>query len=128
MQPFNQKQIKRYKSEGRKPAIRLRVPKDGVFAFDDMVRGHVEFQAAGVGDFIIVKSDGIPVYNFAVVIDDASMGITHVIRAEEHLSNTPRQIAIYQALGYEIPKFGHISLILGSDHKNEQTSRSDFCG
>lgn len=93
-----------------------------------MVRGHVEFQAAGVGDFIIVKSDGIPVYNFAVVIDDASMGITHVIRAEEHLSNTPRQIAIYQALGYEIPKFGHISLILGSDHKNEQTSRSDFCG
>ncbi|WP_314050992.1 glutamate--tRNA ligase [Dialister invisus] len=114
---LTEKQIEQYKSEGRKPAIRLRVPKDGVFAFDDMVRGHVEFQAAGVGDFIIVKSDGIPIYNFAVVIDDASMGITHVIRAEEHLSNTPRQIAIYQALGYEIPKFGHISLILGSDQK-----------
>lgn len=114
---LTKEQITKYKEEGRKPAIRLRVPKDGVFAFDDMVRGHVEFQAAGVGDFIIVKSDGIPVYNFAVVIDDASMGITHVIRAEEHLSNTPRQIAIYQALGYEIPKFGHISLILGADHK-----------
>ena len=66
---LTEKQIEQYKSEGRKPAIRLRVPKDGVFAFDDMVRGHVEFQAAGVGDFIIVKSDGIPVYNFAVVID-----------------------------------------------------------
>jgi glutamate--tRNA ligase len=88
-----------------------------VFAFDDMVRGHVEFQASGIGDFIIVKSDGIPVYNFAVVIDDAKMGITHVIRAEEHLSNTPRQLAIYEALGYEVPKFGHISLILGADHK-----------
>ena len=107
----------KYKESGRKPVIRLRVPKEGVFAFDDMVRGHVTFQAAGVGDFIIMKSDEIPVYNFAVVVDDALMNITHVIRAEEHLSNTPRQIAIYQALGYDIPKFGHISLILGSDHK-----------
>lgn len=110
-------EMEAYEKEGRKAVIRLRVPKEGVFAFDDMVRGHVEFQCAGVGDFIIMKSDGIPVYNFAVVIDDAYMKITHVIRAEEHLSNTPRQIAIYQALGYEIPTFGHISLILGSDHK-----------
>ena len=107
----------RYEAEGRKPVVRLKVRKDGVFAFDDMVRGHVEFQAAGVGDFIIMKSDGIPVYNFAVVIDDAFMEVTHVIRAEEHLSNTPRQLAIYEALGYEPPKFGHISLILGEDHK-----------
>ena len=107
----------RYEAEGRKPVVRLKVRKDGVFAFDDMVRGHVEFQAAGVGDFIIMKSDGIPVYNFAVVIDDAFMEVTHVIRAEEHLSNTPRQLAIYEALGYQPPKFGHISLILGEDHK-----------
>lgn len=107
----------RYEAEGRKPVVRLKVRKDGVFAFDDMVRGHVEFQAAGVGDFIIMKSDGIPVYNFAVVIDDAFMEVTHVIRAEEHLSNTPRQLAIYEALGYKPPKFGHISLILGEDHK-----------
>ena len=114
---LTEEEIAKYKESGRKPVIRLRVPKEGVFAFDDMVRGHVTFQAAGVGDFIIMKSDGIPVYNFAVVIDDALMNITHVIRAEEHLSNTPRQIAIYQALGYDIPKFGHISLILGSDHK-----------
>ena len=114
---LTEEKIEKYKESGRKPVIRLRVPKEGVFAFDDMVRGHVTFQAAGVGDFIIMKSDGIPVYNFAVVVDDALMNITHVIRAEEHLSNTPRQIAIYQALGYDIPKFGHISLILGSDHK-----------
>lgn len=114
---LTEEEIAKYKESGRKPVIRLRVPKQGVFAFDDMVRGHVTFQAAGVGDFIIMKSDGIPVYNFAVVVDDALMNITHVIRAEEHLSNTPRQIAIYQALGYDIPKFGHISLILGSDHK-----------
>ena len=114
---LTQEQIDQYKAEGRKPVVRLKVRKDGVFAFDDMVRGHVEFQASGIGDFIIVKSDGIPVYNFAVVIDDAKMGITHVIRAEEHLSNTPRQLAIYEALGYEVPKFGHISLILGADHK-----------
>ncbi|MDY6084296.1 MAG: glutamate--tRNA ligase [Dialister sp.] len=110
-------QIEQYEKEGRKPAVRLKVRKEGVFAFDDMVRGHVEFQAANVGDFIIMKSDGIPVYNFAVVVDDALMGISHVIRAEEHLSNTPRQLAIYEALGYKEPVFGHISLILGADHK-----------
>ncbi len=107
----------KYEAEGRKPVVRLKVRKDGVFAFDDMVRGHVEFPAAGVGDFILMKSAGIPVYNFAVVIDDAFMEVTHVIRAEEHLSNTPRQLAIYEALGYKPPKFGHISLILGEDHK-----------
>lgn len=107
----------RYEQEGRKPVVRLRVPEGETIAFTDMVRGRVEFQTSGVGDFIIMKSDGIPVYNFAVVVDDALMGITHVIRAEEHLSNTPRQIAIYHALGYEVPEFGHISLILGADHK-----------
>lgn len=107
----------RYEAEGRKPVVRLRVPEGETIAFDDMVRGHVEFQSSGVGDFIIMKSDGIPVYNFAVVVDDALMGVTHVIRAEEHLSNTPRQIAIYHALGYDVPEFGHISLILGADHK-----------
>lgn len=114
---LTQEQIDRYQAEGRKPVVRLHVPQGETIAFDDMVRGHVSFQSSGVGDFIIMKSDGIPVYNFAVVIDDALMGITHVIRAEEHLSNTPRQIAIYHALGYEVPEFGHISLILGADHK-----------
>lgn len=106
-----------YQAEGRKPVIRLRVPENEPIEFDDMVRGHVSFNSSGSGDFIIVKSDGIPVYNFAVVADDILMGVTHVIRAEEHLSNTPRQILIYRALGKNVPVFGHISLILGADHK-----------
>lgn len=114
---LTEEQIQKYRAEGRKPVVRLRVPSGIPIEFDDMVRGHVTFDSSGVGDFIIVKSDGIPVYNFAVVVDDASMEITHVIRAEEHLSNTPRQIMIYRALGYDIPVFGHISLILGEDHK-----------
>ncbi len=106
-----------YKKEGRVPTIRLRCPQNETLAFEDLVRGHVSFESNGVGDFIIVKSDGMPVYNYGVVIDDARMQITHVIRAEEHLSNTPRQLVIYRALGFKEPKFGHISLILGKDHK-----------
>ncbi|AUG59037.1 MAG TPA: glutamate--tRNA ligase [Ruminiclostridium sp.] len=112
---LTEEQIKKYEAEGRKPTIRLRVPKDQIIEIDDIVRGHVEFDSNGVGDFIIVKSDGIPVYNFAVVVDDYLMGITHVIRAEEHLSNTPRQILIYDALGFKKPQFAHVSLILGHD-------------
>lgn len=106
-----------YEAEGRKPTVRLRVPLNEIVAFDDMVRGHVSFESNGIGDFVIVKSDGIPVYNYAVVIDDHTMEVTHVIRAEEHLSNTPRQIVIYNALGWEVPTFGHISLIMGKDGK-----------
>ena len=102
-------------AEGRKPAIRFKVPQNIEIGFKDLVRGSVTFDSNGVGDFVIVKSDGIPVYNYAVVIDDALMKITHVIRAEEHLSNTPRQILLYQALGFPVPQFGHISLILGKD-------------
>lgn len=102
-------------SKGRKPSIRFKVPEDEIIKIDDQVRGLVEFESNGIGDFIIVKSDGIPVYNFAVVVDDYLMEITHVIRAEEHLSNTPRQILIYEALGFDTPKFAHVSLILGSD-------------
>lgn len=75
----------------------------------------MEFESNGIGDFIIMKSDNIPTYNFAVVVDDHDMGITHVVRAEEHLSNTPRQILIYEALGWQKPEFAHISLILGKD-------------
>ncbi len=102
-------------AEGRKPTVRFRVPDNQQIVFKDMVRDTVSFESNGVGDFVIVKSDGIPVYNYAVVLDDALMNITHVIRAEEHLSNTPRQILIYQALGLPLPQFGHISLILGKD-------------
>lgn len=108
-------EIKAFEEQGRKPVIRFKVPDDQLIVVDDMVRGKVEFDSSGIGDFVIVKSDGIPVYNFAVVVDDYLMKITHVIRGEEHLSNTPRQILIYDALGMEIPKFAHVSLILGKD-------------
>ena len=109
-------QIAAYEAEGRKPTVRFRVPADQQILVRDMVRGDVVFDSNGIGDFVIVKSDGIPTYNYAVVIDDALMHITHVIRAEEHLSNTPRQCLVYDALGFEKPVFGHISLILGKDH------------
>ncbi len=109
-------QIAAYEAEGRKPTVRFRVPADQQILVRDMVRGDVVFDSNNIGDFVIVKSDGIPTYNYAVVIDDALMHITHVIRAEEHLSNTPRQCLIYDALGFKKPIFGHISLILGKDH------------
>lgn len=109
-------QIAQYEAEGRKPTVRFRVPADKQILVRDMVRGDVVFDSNNIGDFVIVKSDGIPTYNYAVVIDDALMHITHVIRAEEHLSNTPRQCLIYDALGFKQPTFGHISLILGKDH------------
>ena len=106
-----------YEAQGRKPTIRFRVPEGVDLTFNDMVRGEVHFDSDGIGDFVIVKADGIPTYNYAVVIDDSLMHITHVIRAEEHLSNTPRQLLVYDALGFERPVFGHISLILGKDKK-----------
>lgn len=102
-------------SEGRKPTVRFRVPENKEIVFKDMVRGLVHFDSNGIGDYVIVKSEGIPVYNYGVVLDDALMAISHVIRAEEHLSNTPRQILLYEALQFPVPVFGHISLILGTD-------------
>lgn len=112
---LSQADRERFIAEGRKPTVRFRVPDNQQIVFKDMVRDTVSFESNGVGDFVIVKSDGIPVYNYAVVLDDALMKITHVIRAEEHLSNTPRQILLYQALNLPLPQFGHISLILGKD-------------
>lgn len=112
---LSEEDINEMKQSGRKPVMRFKVPDEGVICVNDIVRGKVEFECEGIGDFIIMKSDGIPTYNFAVVVDDHLMGITHVIRAEEHLSNTPRQILIYDALKWEVPVFAHISLILGPD-------------
>lgn len=105
----------RLESEGRSPVIRFRVPENRDIVVHDLVRGDVTFESNGIGDFVIVKSDGIPTYNYAVTIDDALMKISHIIRAEEHLSNTPRQVLVYEALGFELPQFAHISLILGED-------------
>ncbi len=108
-------EVKERLARGEKAAIRFKVPAGREVVIPDLVRGEVTFKTDGIGDFIIIKSDGIPTYNFAVVVDDLEMGITHVIRAEEHLSNTPRQVLIYEALGADLPHFAHISLILGED-------------
>ena len=105
----------RLEALGRKPALRFAVPEDKTVTVRDLVRGDVCFDCSGIGDFIILKSDGIPTYNFAVVVDDHEMKISHVIRAEEHLPNTPRQILLYEAFGWELPAFAHVSLILGKD-------------
>jgi nondiscriminating glutamyl-tRNA synthetase len=97
-------------------AVRLAVP-DAPLRFHDIVRGDVEFASEAVGDFILVRSSGMPVYNYVVTIDDALMRITHVIRGDDHISNTPRQVAIYQAFGWSLPQFAHLSTILGSDRE-----------
>ena len=98
-------------------AIRFLSPEEGKTVVEDLIQGRVEFDNAELDDLIIIRSDGLPTYNFSVVVDDATMGITHVIRGNDHLNNTPRQIQIYQALGYALPKFGHVSMILGPDKK-----------
>ncbi|WP_172370504.1 glutamate--tRNA ligase [Sporosarcina jiandibaonis] len=99
-------------SEGREPSIRFAVPRGKVYTFNDIVKDNVSFESDGIGDFVIVKKDGIPTYNFAVVVDDHYMEITHVLRGDDHISNTPRQQMIYEAFGWETPVFGHMTLIV----------------
>src|SRR5574343_1776612 len=101
--------------EGVKPVIRFRNPKDGVTGWDDLVKGHIEFANSELDDLIIARPDGTPTYNFCVVVDDWDMGITHVIRGDDHVNNTPRQINILQALGATVPTYAHLSMILGDD-------------
>lgn len=96
-------------------AIRFHVPEDGDVTIDDAIRGEVTWKRESLGDFILVRSDGLPTYNFSVVVDDHDMEITDVIRAEEHLTNTHRQVLIYRAMDWPIPRFAHVSLILGQD-------------
>ena len=126
---------KRALKEGRKPkydgtcrnrtdfpedqpyVLRFKCPEEGTVVVEDLVKGTVQFDVKELDDLVIMRTDGIPTYNFAVVVDDASMGITHIIRGDDHLNNTPRQILIYQALGYPLPKFAHVPMILGQDHK-----------
>ena len=96
-------------------AIRFHVPDDGDVTINDLIRGEVTWKKESLGDFIVVRSDGHPTYNFSVVVDDHEMEITHVIRAEEHLTNTHRQVLIYRAMGWQVPQFAHVSLILGQD-------------
>lgn len=98
-------------------AIRFFSPDEGKTVVEDLIQGRVEFDNSELDDLIILRSDGFPTYNFSVVVDDVTMAITHVIRGNDHLNNTPRQIQIYQALGYPLPKFGHVPMILGPDKK-----------
>ena len=101
---------------GERPAIRFRVPEERDVVFTDAVRGDVRFQTDVIGDPVIVRADGTPAYNFAVVVDDALMEVTHVVRGEDHISNTPRQILLYEALGFAPPTFAHLSMVMGPDH------------
>jgi len=109
-------QIQQNLIEGSPFVVRLRIPSEHVH-FHDLVRGDVSFDGIEFEDFIIVRSDGSPVYHFSVVVDDHDMGITHVIRGDDHLSNTPKQIFLFRAMGFEPPIYAHIPLILGSDKK-----------
>ncbi|MBA7475572.1 Glutamate--tRNA ligase 1 [subsurface metagenome] len=104
-----------YKEKGRKPVVRFKTPQEGVTEFEDIVRGKVSFQNNLLDDFVMLKSSGSPIYNFAVVVDDHEMEISHVIRGDDHISNTPRQILLYEALGWKKPQFAHVPMILGSD-------------
>ncbi len=113
--------------------VRLKVPEAGETVVHDLVRGDVVFQNALLDDFILMKSDGTPTYQFAVVVDDALMKITHVIRAEEHLANTPKQLLLYAALGLTPPQFAHVSMILSPDRsklskRHGATSVQEFAG
>jgi glutamyl-tRNA synthetase len=118
-------------ADGRGSALRFRVG-TGVVAFDDIVRGRVEIDVANLGgDFVIVRADGSPLYNFTVVVDDADMEISHVIRGEDHISNTPKQLLIFRALAYPEPRFAHLPLILNADRtkmskRKSQTALSDY--
>ncbi|MCL5961251.1 MAG: glutamate--tRNA ligase [Chloroflexi bacterium] len=114
-QSLTPEQRRELDAQGRKPVIRFAMPTTGTVSFDDLIRGHIEFNNSELDDLVIVKSDGIPTYNFAAVVDDSTMRITHVIRGEDHISNTPKQINIYRALGESIPLFGHLPMILGPD-------------
>ncbi len=100
---------------GEPCSIRIKIPAEGTVTVHDLIHGDVTFDLSQYDDFVIVKSNGMPTYNFAVVVDDHLMGMTHVLRAEEHLSNTPKQLLIYQALGWEPPAFGHMPMILAPD-------------
>jgi glutamyl-tRNA synthetase len=108
-------QVEVYRAEGRVPAIRFAMPGEGFVAFDDMVRGQVEFEAKELDDLIIARPDGSPTYNFVCAVDDSEMAITHVIRGEDHISNTPKQMMIAEALGTKSPTFCHLPMILGPD-------------
>lgn len=116
-------QIEDYAADGRAHVIRLLVPRENKVDVDDMVRGRVEWDCGLLPDPVLCRGDGSPLYNFACVVDDAAMQITHVIRAEEHLSNTPVQLLIYEALGYDVPRFAHVPYVAAPGTKEKLSKR-----
>lgn len=114
-------EVEQKKKEGKPSVIRFRAPAR-ILAFHDLIKGKIETDTGLIGDFIIAKNENEPLYNFAVAVDDAQMRITHVIRGEDHISNTPRQILLLEAMGYPVPVYGHVSLILGPD-KSKMSKR-----
>lgn len=114
------------KAKGLKPVIRISLPHDKVYEWDDIVKGKVSFNSDTIGgDFVIQKRDGMPTYNFAVVVDDHLMNITHVLRGDDHVANTPTQLAVYAAFGWEAPVFGHMSLIINSETGKKLSKRDE---
>ena len=114
---ITKEQIEEFEKQGLEPSIRIKVPTDKDFSWDDLVRGNVTVHGKEVGDWVIRKSNGIPTYNFAVVIDDHLMEMSHILRGEEHISNTPKQIHLYDCFGWELPKFGHMTIITNDEGK-----------
>lgn len=114
---LDEETIAKNEAEGKPYSIRLKVPEDKTYTFDDMVRGPITFESKDIGDWVLVKTNGIPTYNFAVVVDDALMEISHVFRGEEHISNTPKQLMLFEMLGWVPPKYGHMTLIINENGK-----------
>ena len=112
---LSKEEVEQRIAAGESYSVRVKIPLEGTITVHDLIHGDVTFNMDQFDDFVIVKSNGMPTYNFAVVVDDHLMGMTHVLRAEEHLSNTPKQLLIYEALGWEPPKFGHMPMILAPD-------------
>jgi glutamyl-tRNA synthetase len=121
-----------FEAAGRNPVVRFRIPEDRTIVFDDLIRGHMEINTGALGgDLVIVRSDGAPLYHFTVAVDDAAMAISHVIRGEDHLSNTPKHILLFEAMGSPIPQFAHLPLILNPDRtkmskRKSQTAVADY--
>lgn len=115
---------KALEAEGRPSVLRFYSKDDGETVIPDLIRGELRFANKGLDDFVIVRSDGTPTYNFVVVVDDHLMEITHVIRGEDHISNTPRQVQVYEALGWPVPIFAHLPVILGPDRAKLRDRKS----
>lgn len=113
-------------AKGIKPVVRIRVPKGKTYEWDDIVKGKISFLSDTIGgDFVIQKRDGMPTYNFAVVVDDHMMEITHVLRGDDHVANTPKQLAVYEAFGWQAPEFGHMSLIINTETGKKLSKRDE---